>query len=131
MALLDTSTLTGLPLDFAVAQIRGYSLVTEGDTHRVMRGCESLPLGPSQTEPSFSPSTLDYQARKIREREGMKITPPEHSNNGRGTITRTAYWTAEIPLVMSAMGVTEAIAISRCFVFAHRGAKVEVPDALL
>lgn len=131
MVTLNTSTLTGLPLDFAVAEIQGYTFVTDGVTHRVRRGDETLILGPSLPEPSFSPSTLEHQAGELIEREGMEISPPERRDNGRGTVLSITYWTAEIRDVMSAMGATRAEAAARCFVFARRGATVDVPDALL
>jgi hypothetical protein len=144
MALLNTADLTGKALDWAVAKALGLPMELDpmGFGHGAPNSSEAgwwvweNAAGPAGTRyqligRDFSPSTLWAQGGPFIGILGMSLTAPSAGNDGRGTITRIAYWTAEVEGLIRMTGMTELVSICRLFVYARLGPKVEVPAELL
>ena len=131
MTICKSTELSGRALDWAVAEILGYKLVTDGISQLLERGSELLLLGQSTSPLAFSPSTPGKLGSQIIEDALISLIAPTSSNDGRGRVECITYWTAQIGGGHLVMGPTAFVAAMRCFVLSKRGATVDVPSQLL
>jgi len=158
MSLVDTHTLSGSALDWAVAKCEGYSLTTDGISKLVEKGSNMLILGHATClgEPcGYSPSTRWDQGGPIIIERGISFircdndyakdvqgfTTPEvipvwAATKGQHSWTESTEHQGHDPMYQIytsevIYGSSPLIASMRCYVASKLGNKVDIPSSLI
>ena len=110
---VKTSELSGVQLDWAVAQAEGEEVVFED-------GELCLPSSYFKDGDPYKPSTNWAQGGPIIEREGISLDK----------MYDTPEWCASMENTKGYRGPTPLVAAMRCFVASKLGEEVEVTDAI-
>lgn len=126
MAKVLVKDLSGNALDWAVAQLEGYTLTSDGISMLLQRGSELRILGPNSSPLSYSPSTNWMQGGSFIDRDGIMF---QSGVSYEGEVI--AYLRSKGTSGPRSNGSTHLVAASRCKLVAAHGPEMEIPDVLL